>query len=138
LVAHPFDDREEIASLLSQRFNRKIEILYPQKGSKAKLTKLAITNANEVLKLDTKSYSNIEAEMAELFELTTTPFRVESFDNSHMMGVATVGAMVVWNENRWDKSSYRRYSLNAKDEYGQMREMLSRRIDSFSQNSPPE
>jgi len=137
LVAHPFNDREEIAKLLSQRFNRKIEILYPQKGSKAKLTKLAITNANEVLKLDNNTHNDIEAKIAELFELTTSPYRVESFDNSHMMGVAIVGAMVVWDENRWDKSSYRRYSLSAKDEYGQMREMLSRRIENFSQNSPP-
>ncbi|HHC11439.1 MAG TPA: excinuclease ABC subunit C, partial [Campylobacterales bacterium] len=82
-------------------------------------------------------HNKIEAKIAKLFNLTTTPFRVESFDNSHMMGVATVGAMVVWDENRWDKSSYRRYSLKAKDEYAQMKEMLSRRIENFSQNSPP-
>jgi len=137
LVAHPFDDREEITKLLSQQYGKKIKILYPQKGSKAKLTKLAITNANEILKQDINTHSDIEAKIAELFELTTIPYRVESFDNSHMMGVATVGAMVVWDENRWDKSSYRRYSLNSKDEYGQMREMLSRRIENFSQNSPP-
>ncbi|MCK4440594.1 MAG: excinuclease ABC subunit UvrC, partial [Sulfurovaceae bacterium] len=137
LVAHPFDDRKEIAKLLSQRFNRKIEIIYPQKGSKSKLTKLAITNANEVLKIDNNTHNEIEAKIHKLFELTTTPYRVESFDNSHMMGVATVGAMVVWNDNRWDKSSYRRYSLQAKNEYAQMKEMLSRRIENFSQNSPP-
>ena len=137
LVAHPFEDREEIEKLLSQQYGKKIKIVYPQKGSKAKLTKLAITNANEILKQNINTHSGIEAQIAELFELTTTPYRVESFDNSHMMGVATVGAMVVWDENRWDKSSYRRYSLSAKDEYGQMREMLSRRIENFSQNSPP-
>ena len=55
-----------------------------------------------------------------------------------MMGVATVGAMVVWSEGRWSKKEYRRYALNAKDEYAQMREMLTRRIERFHKNSPPD
>jgi excinuclease ABC subunit C len=45
--------------------------------------------------------------------------------------------MVVWDEENWDKSSYRRYILEAKDEYGQMRELLSRRISDFGENPPP-
>jgi excinuclease ABC subunit C len=55
-----------------------------------------------------------------------------------MMGVATVGAMVVWNEGKWQKKDYRRYKLKAKDEYGQMREMLSRRVESFHKNPVPD
>ena len=55
-----------------------------------------------------------------------------------MMGIATVGAMVVWDEGKWQKSSYRRYELSAKDEYGQMREMLSRRVESFKKNALPD
>ena len=38
-------------------------------------------------------------ELKELFCLQTTPSLIESFDNSHLMGQATVGAMIVWNEN---------------------------------------
>jgi serine/threonine protein phosphatase PrpC len=55
-----------------------------------------------------------------------------------MMGVATVGAMVVWNENKWQKNHYRRYELQSKDEYGQMKEMLSRRIAKFKENPAPD
>ena len=137
LVAHTFEDQEEIAMLLSERFSKKIEILYPQRGSKAKLIDLAIKNAKEVLKRD-KPKEEIEPKVAQLFELSQTPYRVESFDNSHMMGVATVGAMVVWSEGKWSKKNYRRYALEAKDEYGQMREMLTRRIESFEKNPPPD
>ena len=137
LVAHAFEDQKQIATLLSERFSKKIEILQPKRGSKAKLTALAIENAQEVLK-DDKQKEEIEPKIAELFELSQTPYRVESFDNSHMMGVATVGAMVVWNEVRWSKKDYRRYALEAKDEYGQMREMLTRRIESFEKNPPPD
>ena len=136
LVAHEFKDQEELSALLSERFSRKITIHHPLKGSKEKLTSLAITNANEILKRDNKE--EIEPKITELFELPIVPYRVESFDNSHMMGVATVGAMVVWNEGKWQKSDYRRYELEAKDEYGQMREMLSRRIESFHKNPAPD
>ena len=137
LVAHAFEDQEEIATLLSERFDKKIEILHPQRGSKAKLIALAIDNAKEVLKRN-KTKEEIEPKIAELFELSQTPYRVETFDNSHMMGVATVGAMVVWSEGKWSKKEYRRYALEAKDEYGQMKEILTRRIESFEKNSPPD
>ena len=136
LVADDFEDKEEISTLLSERFSKKITIKHPIKGQKEKLTSLAIRNAHEILKQ--KDREEIEPKIAELFELENIPYRVESFDNSHMMGVATVGAMVVWNEGKWEKSSYRRYELSEKDEYGQMREMLSRRIESFKKNSLPD
>ena len=137
LVAHDFEDRQEIATLLSKRFNKKIEIIKPQRGSKAKLIALAIKNAEEILKKE-KLQVEIEPKIAELFELSKIPYRIESFDNSHMMGVATVGAMVVWSEGKWLKNDYRRYELEAKDEYAQMKEMLARRIESFNKNSPPD
>jgi len=136
LVAEDFEDKEELSTLLSERFSKKITIHHPLKGQKEKLTSLAIKNAHEILKQ--RDREEIEPKIAELFELDNTPYRVESFDNSHMMGVATVGAMVVWDEGQWQKSSYRRYELSAKDEYGQMREMLIRRIESFKKNSLPD
>jgi len=137
LVAHHFSDLEEIASLLSNRFNKKVEIHHPKRGNKAKLIEIALKNAEELLKKQSFQ-EEIEPKIAELFELSKTPYRVESFDNSHMMGAGTVGAMVVWNENQWYKQAYRRYELSSKDEYGQMKEMLTRRIESFSENSPPD
>jgi len=137
LVAHPFEDASRIARTLSTRFGKKIDIHTPQRGAKAKLTALALQNAEELLrKKDTGTV--MEQRIADLFELASIPYRIETFDNSHMMGVATVGGMVVWNEGKWEKQSYRRYTLHARDEYGQMREMLSRRIGDFKQNPPPD
>jgi len=136
LVAHEFKDQEELSAILSKRFSKKTTIYHPIKGSKEKLTSLALINAHEVLKLDNKE--EIEPKITELFKLDIVPYRVESFDNSHMMGVATVGAMVVWNDGKWQKNDYRRYELKAKDEYGQMKEMLSRRIESFHKNPAPD
>jgi len=137
LVAHDFTERREIAATISKRFNKKIDIAAPLKGPKAKLTALALQNARELLRKQ-ESHNYTEQRVADLLALSSIPYRVETFDNSHLMGAATVGAMVVWDEERWDKSSYRRYELHERDEYGQMREMLTRRISDFKTHPAPD
>ncbi len=137
LISHSFEDMLEVADILSSRMNKKINITYPKIGSKAKLISVALQNAKELLK---KSVSNtiMEQRVADLFDLSVIPYRIESFDNSHLMGEAIVGGMIVWDEDNWDKSSYRRYALEARDEYGQMKEMLSRRIAKMSESPAPD
>ena len=137
LTAHPFEDSIQVASSLSTRFEKKIEILTPQRGAKAKLTTLALQNCEELLRKK-QDDTIMEQKVADLLNLTSIPYRIETFDNSHMMGVATVGGMVVWDEGKWDKSSYRRYELHARDEYGQMKELLSRRIERFTESPAPD
>jgi excinuclease ABC subunit C len=137
LTAHAFSESREIAATLTKRFGQKIQILAPLRGPKAKLTALALQNARELLRKEvTDNYT--EQQIADLFDLSVIPYRIETFDNSHMMGAATVGAMVVWDEEKWDKSSYRRYELHERDEYHQMKEMLMRRIHDFSENPAPD
>ena len=137
LTAHIFEDSQQVAQTLSTRFDKKIEILTPQRGSKAKLIALALQNCKELLRTK-QSDTVMEQKIADLFGLTVIPYRIETFDNSHLMGVATVGGMVVWDEAKWDKSSYRRYTLHERDEYGQMKEMLSRRIADFKEHPAPD
>ena len=137
LTAHSFEDSTQVASSLSSRFSKKIDIRTPQRGGKAKLISLAIQNCEELLRKSQNS-TIMEQRIADLFDLSSIPYRVETFDNSHMMGVATVGGMVIWDEGKWDKSSYRRYELHTHDEYGQMKEMLSRRIEKFKENPAPD
>ena len=137
LTAHSFEDSEQVTNTLSSRFEKKIEVLTPQRGAKAKLIALALQNCEELLR-KTQDNNIIEQKVADLLSLTSIPYRIETFDNSHMMGVAVVGGMVVWDEGEWDKSSYRRYELHARDEYGQMKEMLSRRIERFKESPAPD
>ena len=137
LTAHPFEDAPQVAQTLGSRFGKKIYIETPQRGPKAKLVKLAMQNCEELLK-EKKDENIIEQQIADLLDLSVIPYRMETFDNSHMMGSATVGGMVVWDEGRWDKGSYRRYELHARDEYGQMKEMLSRRIADFKTHPAPD
>jgi excinuclease ABC subunit C len=139
LVASKFMYIDSIKSYLSGVFEKKASIIVPQRGKKKELINLALLNAKELLKRDAKTQENVFLDdIKELFALDRVPKRVEIFDNSHMAGMATVGAMVVYDGGEFDKKSYRTYHLKAKDEYAQMRETLSRRVESFSKNSPPD
>lgn len=139
LVAKKFENIEIISEYLSEIFNQKADIRVPLRGDKKHLIDLALLNATELLKRDKKDDSTkLLTDIKELLCLERTPMRVEVFDNSHMAGVATVGAMIVYENSSFDKKSYRTYHLEAKDEYAQMRETLTRRVRSFDKNSPPD
>ena len=139
LIAHEFEDIKILQEHLSKIFEKKASIKVPLRGDKKHLIDLALINAKELLKKDksTNNYALLN-DLQELLELQRLPNRVEVFDNSHISGVATVGAMAVYENMQFDKQSYRVYHLNAKDEYAQMRETLTRRVESFSKSSPPD
>ena len=143
LLAIELEDEEiiELEDFLQARFNKKIKILNPKKDKKKDIVQIAINNCDELLRIDSsKNQTTIYEELKELFTLQTLPYLIESYDNSHMMGQATVGAMVVWSEelNTFDKKAFRHYNLESKDEYSQMREMLIRRVESFEKNPAPD
>lgn len=141
LTAQEVEDKDEIEQFLKERFDRNIKIVNPKRDKKKTLVEIALNNCDELLRIEsTKNQTTIYEELKNLFNLQTLPYRVESYDNSHMMGQATVGAMVVWNEelNSFDRKAFRHYNLESKDEYSQMREMLMRRVDSFEKNPAPD
>jgi len=139
LIATEIDGLKLIENHLSKVFGKKANISMPLKGKRKDLINLALLNAAELLKKDKNLNTlKIPLEIQELCSLESTPNRVEVFDNSHMSGVATVGAMIVYEDGSFDKKSYRTYHLEAKDEYAQMRETLTRRVQSFTKNSPPD
>ena len=131
----------ELEGFLQTRFNKKIKILNPKKDKKKDIVQIALNNCDELLRIDSsRNQTTIYEELKELFNLQTLPYLIESYDNSHMMGQATVGAMVVWSEelSAFDKKAFRHYNLESKDEYSQMREMLIRRVESFIKNPAPD
>ncbi len=137
LVYEDFDEKESLQNLLSDRFGKSIMINIPQKGEKKHLVNLAHTNAKEILRTGKNQDNTILSELKTLFNLDKTPFVIEGYDNSHLQGEATVGAMIKW-ENGFCKKAYRHYNLSARDEYAQMKEMLERRCESFDKNPPPD
>ncbi|BCD60651.1 MULTISPECIES: excinuclease ABC subunit UvrC [unclassified Nitratiruptor] len=137
IVAHDFSERDSIQNYLSEKFGKKITVQHPLRGEKRKIANLALLNAQELLKKST-TQNQIEDVIKTYFQLRHSPYRIEAFDNSHISGSNPVGAMVVYENGKFVKSDYRHYSLHHKDEYAQMKELLTRRCESFASNPPPD
>ena len=130
------DTTDELESFIALHQDKKIPIQTPQKGLKATLIKTALTNAQEILRQQ-NSQSTTLTELKTLLNLSQTPFRIEIFDTSHHSFSFNVGAMVVYENDAFLKDAYRHYNLTTLDEYSQMQELLTRRIQSFEKSPPP-
>lgn len=138
LTASAFESSDWVSEHLSQLFGKKATLEVPQRGAKKELIDLAMTNALELLRTPQPTKEILLHQLQELFNLDTLPYRIEVFDNSHHGGTATVGAMITYENGHFDKKGYRTYHLESRDEYGQMSEMLRRRIEGFDSNPPPD
>lgn len=139
LVTDEIENTSELESFISEKYSKKVFITYPKIGLKKQLITMATNNCVELLKINKNSTPNKDyIAIKELFNLYKIPTRFECYDNSQMMGQAKVGAMIVWDDDKFYKEDYRLYNLEANDEYGQMREMLTRRVERFAQNPAPD
>lgn len=123
-------DEEAVKALVDTK------ILKPQRGEKKQLVNLAIKNARVSLEqkfnLLEKSVEKTQGAIENLGRLLQipTPVRIESFDNSNIMGTSPVSAMVVFVNGRPSKKDYRKYKIKTvvgRDDYASMREVIRRR-----------
>ena len=135
LVGDDFEERKWLEEFLTNKFNKKISINTPNSNNR-NLIELAKINALEIIK--NQKEDTLLEELKILFNLQNISYKIETFDTSHMQGEATVGSMIVWENGKFKKEDYRHYHLEGKDEYSQMKELLTRRAKNFEKNSPPE
>src|SRR5262249_36339704 len=117
-----------------------------QRGEKRELVDHALANAREALgrKLaDTASQQKLLAALADTFGLTRPPRRIEVYDNSHIMGSNAVGAMIVAGPEGFRKNQYRKFNIRSADttpgdDFGMMREVLTRRFKRLISEAPRE
>jgi excinuclease ABC subunit C len=136
LISHEIEERELIAEALSIKSGRKVEIAVPKRGEKKELIEHALANAREALgrKLaEASSQQRLLHALAATFGLPHPPRRIEVYDNSHIQGTNAVGAMIVAGPEGFLKKQYRKFNIKSVelepgDDYGMMREMLSRRF----------
>ena len=112
------------------------KVLKPQRGEKKQLVNLAIKNARVSLQqkfdLLERSIEKTQGAIENLGQLLNipTPVRIESFDNSNIMGTSPVSAMVVFVNGKPSKKDYRKYKIKTvigPDDYASMREVIKRR-----------
>jgi excinuclease ABC subunit C len=144
LVSHDVTDRALIAEALTVKSGRRVEVVVPQRGEKKDLVAHALANAREALgrKLaETSSQQRLLTALAGTFGLAHPPRRVEVFDNSHIQGTNAVGAMIVAGPEGFRKNLYRKFNMRSSelqpgDDYGMMREVLTRRFKRLIAEAP--
>ncbi|MDS9284605.1 excinuclease ABC subunit C [Streptococcus pneumoniae] len=133
-------DEEAVKALVDSK------ILKPQRGEKKQLVNLAIKNARVSLEqkfnLLEKSVEKTQGAIENLGRLLQipTPVRIESFDNSNIMGTSPVSAMVVFVNGKPSKKDYRKYKIKTvvgPDDYASMREVIRRRYGRVQREALP-
>ncbi len=143
LLNHVAEEQSLLEDALSLKAERRVHILVPQRGEKADVVAHAATNARQALErklAETAGQGKLLAATAELFGLTDTPRRIETYDNSHIMGTNAYGVMVVAGPEGAMKSAYRKFGIKSViapgDDFAMMREVLQRRFGRALEEDP--
>ncbi|MBV8238237.1 MAG: excinuclease ABC subunit UvrC [Sphingomonas sp.] len=144
LVDRVLPEAALLAEALSAPAGRKIAIEVPQRGTRRRLIDQARRNAEEALErrlAESTTQAKLNREVADLFELAEPPQRIEIYDNSHIQGTNALGAMVVAGPEGFRKGQYRKFNIRSKDtipgdDFGMMREVLTRRFARALEEDP--
>ncbi|SFV29777.1 excinuclease ABC subunit C [Devosia crocina] len=135
LLSHDLAEPEVIEEALRTRAGYKVRVETPQRGEKRDLVNHALQNAREALGrqlAEGASHRALLEGVANCFGLDEPPRRIEVYDNSHISGTNMVGAMIVAGEEGFSKKHYRTFNIksdiSAGDDFGMMREVLTRRF----------
>ncbi|SEW39881.1 Excinuclease ABC subunit C [Cognatiyoonia koreensis] len=144
ILSHGLDDPELMADALSEKAGRKVEITVPQRGEKAELVNGALRNARESLARkmsESATQGRLLKGLAQAFDLDAPPTRIEVYDNSHIQGAHAVGAMIVAGPEGFEKNQYRKFNIRGDDltpgdDFGMMKEVLTRRFKRLLKEDP--
>ena len=130
-------DKELIEEYLCQRRQKKVAILKPQRGEKVRVMEMCLQNAaqklGEYLGRAGRETAVLD-ELAKILGLSRTPEYIESYDISHTAGSDNVAGMIVFRNAQPYRKAYKRFSIKSfdgQDDYGSMREVISRRFNRY-------
>jgi len=134
LIPVPIEMSEALEELLSEDRKRRVHIVQPKRGAKAKLLDLARENAEHAYRENERAREDVEARLEGLqkqLRLTVLPRTIECVDISHTGGEETVAVFVALKDGSPAKERYRSFrvrTVSGGDDYGAMYEVLVRRL----------
>ncbi len=139
-----FEDCAVMEELLTEKKNRKVEIVTPQRGQKKAMLMLAQTNAKHSFdarfRVMKPSSAAIKEALQDALNLPEPPNRIECFDISHVQGTDKVASMVVWEDGRMKKADYRKFiirTVEGNDDFASMAEVVTRRYSRLKEEGQP-
>ena len=135
ILSQEIKEKILIEQTLSQKEGKQVNISVAKKGSKLKVINQAIKNAKDSLnrKLhETQNNRELFESVVAKFNLETNINLIEVYDNSHIQGTNSVGALISYGDEGFIKKRYRKFNIkmkkNEQDDYGMMKEVLTRRF----------
>jgi excinuclease ABC subunit C len=147
VVPEPIPDAETFVAFAEEKRGTHVELHVPQRGKKRRLIELAVRNAQDALEqervrwlADRGKTATALGELQQALGLEGPPKRIECFDVSHVQGTHVVSSMVVFEDGRPAKQSYRRFRTkigDRNDDFANMRDTLRRRFSRSIARSGP-
>ena len=142
LVNKKINDLSLVKTALEKKEKKLISIKVATKGNALKLSKMAEKNAKEALTrriFESETNTKLLDLVAKKFKLNISPRTIEVYDNSHMQGSDSVGALISFGTEGFIKKRYRKFNIkstniNSRDDYGMLKEVLERRFAKIIQN----
>ena len=140
------NDLELIKAALEKKYNKKINIKFAKNNSENLAIKLAIKNAELALEkklLENENNDHFLSLINKEFNLGFNPNLIEIYDNSHIQGLNAVGSFIVFSKNGFVRKKYRKFNIsktdiNPGDDYGMLKEVISRRFSKIKSNNDEE
>ena len=135
IINEEIKEKALIEKTLSKKENKEINISVAKKGSKLKVINQAIKNAKDSLNrklYESQNNKDLFDKVSKKFDLESNISLIEVYDNSHIQGTNSVGALITFGEEGFVKKRYRKFNIkikqNRQDDYGMMKEVLNRRF----------
>lgn len=144
ILSDGIENADLMERALSEKADRKVELLVPQRGEKTELVAFAVRNARESLArrmAESATQTKLLRGLAVAFGLEGPPQRIEVYDNSHIQGTNAVGGMIVMGPEGFMKNAYRKFNIKGDDlvpgdDFGMMKEVLNRRFSRLLKEDP--
>jgi excinuclease ABC subunit C len=144
LVQHELPDGDILADVLSQRKQRKVTILAPQRQTKAELIEMVERNAQYELqrmqKLGDRNHQAMQ-DLTAILDLPDLPHRIEGYDISHIQGSNAVASQVVFIDGISANQHYRHYKIKNptvtaghSDDFASLAEVIQRRFRKYGED----
>ena len=135
IISEDIKERKLIEKTLSNKEGKQISISTAKKGSKLRVINLAIKNAKNSLNrklYESQNNRSLLDEIGKKFKIDNSISLVEVYDNSHIQGTNSVGALITYGDEGFIKKRYRKFNIKTEkfkqDDYGMIREVLDRRF----------
>jgi len=144
IISHEIADLVVIQDALKEQKGKKVKVSFSVRGDRSRWLQLANSNAQEAVRLKQQDKLHILSQyqdLKEVLSLSELPTRMECFDISHSHGEATVASCVVFNQEGALKNDYRKFNIEgvvAGDDYGAMRQALTRRFKKVTEDKKPD